>query len=1019
MKKKYVIAVAVFILLLTALVGCHKQPAPPSAEFTVTLMVDGEVFDAIKVNERETLDSIPTPQADDGYAFEGWFDGENKLTTETVISADVTYVAKFFKNAYVLTYLVSGREVMRKTIPMGQALSADDIPMDVQTTQNELFAGWYAEDVKAEVGLTPDGDMEFAAYILSKSAYEGEWVDKTAHLMVKITSQALTVCAYDAIESEAYDFNLQPSSVDVQSERVEIEEGAISYFDGYGYAAWIFKLLPDGKMSGLGVSYDASAIDSDDDGIVKRQYVFQKCESGSFAEGKYNYGEFDYFVVKDNGVIENVNGTDVFYGYFYAQEDGYQMEYKLASNHTFVTTFSAKVDEKGNVMLDGKKLYIKDITNLTEYKSESGDRLCVFKQGTVSTYVLELGGVCYYATLEGNIHNSQFFITYDGIKTVAKLVDDVLVLSDGDYGTFTGADGELKFDGFGGGTLDGRSIDYSFNKLSARCYISDKVYQLDLKGGTYEVLTAEDEFAGQKFKYDYAKSMRLEIEFDGFGRLEIKDMSSTSATVFGTYDGFYSIDGDVVNLLGSIPELKNGAYSVTYDGNVLQMGFVAFIKQGYEVVDRSEQFYGYWQGEGKSWARVYFHPTYEEIELSLPNESDVTLSKNFDGSELYNSDFDCYITLQDGKLRLDYKNAVRLYTYYGEYEPFGGFESGYVGNWTTGDGMRIDITTNSLSVNGNAAINLRADDYEYFFEYESKTYTLAMDVYDQIGLREDGAHTRKLLYKVAQGALEIDDAFIGVYTGSYMKSDETIPVTLEISENSISLNGASPTYVGVMGASFVSEYYGMAFYMGEGDFAGEDIMLYIGEGEISIRLERKGVEILLTTQLAAFDGKFVNGQESISFDGNGNATYQDGDAAYQAKYTVQNGKACFDANGLHFECEMASSNLSVKISGGETRDVVFEPAKNDFVGTFTGTDSSERNWTFTFDGLNMVTITCDDERFSGQVTYAVREEEGMIVAIFTPTGFGEEIACYLSGNSLYVSSENDTFSNEQFSKNVG
>ena len=66
-----------------------------SDAYTVTLR-NGDTDTTVLVPQNSAIGSrIPADPTKKGYTFEGWFNGEEKLTAETVISGDVIYTAQW------------------------------------------------------------------------------------------------------------------------------------------------------------------------------------------------------------------------------------------------------------------------------------------------------------------------------------------------------------------------------------------------------------------------------------------------------------------------------------------------------------------------------------------------------------------------------------------------------------------------------------------------------------------------------------------------------------------------------------------------------------------------------------------------------------------------------------------------------------------------------------------------------------------------------------------------------------
>lgn len=988
---------------------------PATVYYIVTFMVGDEVFDEVQVAAGGKLAQLPTPTAEDGYTFVGWFDGEAQLTVDTVINADAQYAARFDLIGNRVVFKAKDIVVKEVYVPVGGALTAADIP-DFYAVPGEIFMGWYAGEVKAEAGLAIDSECEFTAYVFSRSAYNGEWVDAEKRLMVKINDETVTVCDKDStpVDNGELQLNLTDSAYTmIGGKEFPLQTGSLSY-NNYD-ECWSFYLTSSGTIKGLYVAYDTDAADRDDEGYVTRNYNFVRCESGSFVAGKYAYRSTDDVTVLDNGVVTSVNDTPVIYGYFYKQNSGYVLEYMwIAASYSFNVT----VDEQGNLWM-GSKLYVKCDQAPYEYADASGKTtLRQFICDKEEVYVVEVEGVCYYAQIEGSLKDPSFFVTFNGVTRSAKISGVEFVLSEGDFGTFEGADGTLVFDGFGGGTLAGSRISYTFNPLSKLCYVGGKVYRLDFENGVYTVVAAADQLEGAKYRYDYASSMYIVVTFDGFGRISLVDRSDSM--VFDNYSGYYNFEDDTIEFSSNCDKLPNGVYAIIYDGNVFQQGIAMLVKEGYQLHNSVDDFLGYWLGDGKDYVYIYYDIYVKYYYMSVPGEYvPVKLKSAADGSILEGVEDECTVTMDGDRLKVEYKNQTKYYTYYGEFAPFAGFDSLYIGSWTTGDGMRFEIGATSLTIDGEAVTRLHENDYyEYEFTYQNADYVLRSDVYNQIIFAEAGALGRKkLLYSVPAAQVAIGAPFVGDYLGSYNGTD----ILLSVSASGITLNGVAPTHINVLGENEHGDYSSLSFYMESGEFAGQDVQLYVGS-DVSIRLVGDENDVGLVSALSMFNGKYTHEEEWISFDGNGNAVYFDG-SQRSAKYTVEDGKARFEIGAQSFVCEKQDNlHLSVSVTGDGDRTVVFETAVEAWMTTFSGTQIDNGwHWSFTFNVDGTVSAVCEErDSYNETAAYTVSQRDGKTIIEFRLGNFYEDFVCMVDGNDLYVTSsvgsESSSFYNSKFTK---
>ena len=88
--------------------------------------------------------SIPADPTKKGYTFEGWFNGEEKLTAETVISGDVIYTAKWSPITYTIAF--SGGEGGQGAMDSISATYDQEVtlPKNTFTRPGYYFNGWSA-----------------------------------------------------------------------------------------------------------------------------------------------------------------------------------------------------------------------------------------------------------------------------------------------------------------------------------------------------------------------------------------------------------------------------------------------------------------------------------------------------------------------------------------------------------------------------------------------------------------------------------------------------------------------------------------------------------------------------------------------------------------------------------------------------------------------------------------------------------------------------------------------------------
>lgn len=136
-----------------------KSKTTPVTKSTVKFDANGGMCDTtqIEVIDGQTISNIPEPFMN-GYTFEGWFDDNgNKLTTDTVISYDIMYTAKWTKDKepevqkWSVTFNPNegtfdnnpALQLITITVDNGKSIDTSNIPIVKRDGYD--FAGWYTQ----------------------------------------------------------------------------------------------------------------------------------------------------------------------------------------------------------------------------------------------------------------------------------------------------------------------------------------------------------------------------------------------------------------------------------------------------------------------------------------------------------------------------------------------------------------------------------------------------------------------------------------------------------------------------------------------------------------------------------------------------------------------------------------------------------------------------------------------------------------------------------------------------------
>ncbi len=190
--------------------------------FTITYMVDGEVYDTEDVEAGAKIEAKAGP-VKEGYEFAGW-----EGLPETMPAKDVTVNATYTKYYTVDITAGNGGNVDFKN---GQYLDGTEIEFTATADPKYRFVKWSDGDTKATRKMTVAGDIklsaEFEQYVFTLTYM----VDGEVYKAVEVET-GTEIAAVDAPEKEGYEFtgwaNL-PETMPSEDLTVEAEYTAILY----------------------------------------------------------------------------------------------------------------------------------------------------------------------------------------------------------------------------------------------------------------------------------------------------------------------------------------------------------------------------------------------------------------------------------------------------------------------------------------------------------------------------------------------------------------------------------------------------------------------------------------------------------------------------------------------------------------------------------------------------------------------------------------------------------------------
>jgi len=159
-------------------------------KYTVTFMVDGQVFQTSELKAGETIAPINTP-VKEGYTFTGW----NEMP-EVMPAHDVVVTGSFSVNSYKLTYQVDGADYKTLNVNYGVALTPEQAP----AKEGYTFSGW------SEIPATmPAHDVVITGTFRINSYKLTYLVDGETYKTIDVT-YGTTLLPEQAPEKEGYTF---------------------------------------------------------------------------------------------------------------------------------------------------------------------------------------------------------------------------------------------------------------------------------------------------------------------------------------------------------------------------------------------------------------------------------------------------------------------------------------------------------------------------------------------------------------------------------------------------------------------------------------------------------------------------------------------------------------------------------------------------------------------------------------------------------------------------------------------
>ena len=161
------------------------------ATYTLTFMVDGEVYHTVEL-PYEAAVTMPATPTKEGHTFSGW-----DKTLSTMPAEDVTISGTFTINKYLVTFKVDGEIVYSESLEYGASIVAPDAP----EKEGHTFNGW------GEVDTTvPAHDVTYEANY-SVNSYQLTYVVDGETVQTESVAYGTAITLIDEPVKEGYTFS--------------------------------------------------------------------------------------------------------------------------------------------------------------------------------------------------------------------------------------------------------------------------------------------------------------------------------------------------------------------------------------------------------------------------------------------------------------------------------------------------------------------------------------------------------------------------------------------------------------------------------------------------------------------------------------------------------------------------------------------------------------------------------------------------------------------------------------------
>lgn len=614
--------------------------AEPQPEKVTVLFKNGEqTVKSVELDKGAMLkaaDLPENPQAPQGKAFDGWYNGTAKAQIGLEINADATFEAKFVSNSWKVTFK-NGEQVVSETFVLKEGsgkVAAADIPADPQAPQDKVFMGWYNADAVAAKDAEVKSDAEFVAAFAGESDYVGGWYNDQEKL-------------YLSIEAD----NSLISNVNQSKKTVtgvfDAADGAFKFeFGSLASKVTVSVINVHGLLK---LSY--SAWDSIEEDFVTSTYALAKAEEVS---AKYVATKTDYFELK-HGILISAGSTFV---YGRLNKDGEDLSVLMYSSYSADLSEQAIVVDAKGAWAIGDKLYFNE-QNSTSYSYKTADEkweyLYLHKIDDDTTHIVwrNKDDQDKYVTVEGALAEGEIVAIKfaDNSRIEAKVKGTSLLASGAEAGTYTGAAGQIVLDGFGNAQV-GDATDQTYVVYGEFVVIGESAIILDKDAHTASLAPAIQGGIGGEFEQN--GNNKYVATFFECG-LVVLDYNNGAYV----YNGVYTVSSGKIVVAGVNGNI-NGTYAVEENGNVLveQGGSKLYLKQGVEFQDHIDDFKGMWKDTSDNEVVINVVSskiTYKGTEFAFTKNYNGTVLKftgKDGGSKTPNIDREFTVTIQGEQLKI-------------------------------------------------------------------------------------------------------------------------------------------------------------------------------------------------------------------------------------------------------------------------------------------------------------------------------------------------------------------------------